>query len=174
MKSMSTIRRATPEDAAILAAAEREIAKIPGRLASRPDELIDEHFREKIIALSKSESGIYLVIEDETGILGHALLDPHKLAVTSHVAVLTIAIHEGHQGQGIGRRLLEHLISWARANPRVEKIELQVRSSNLKAIELYRKLDFIEEGRKLKRLKYGKDHYVDDIYMAIWVGEIKA
>jgi hypothetical protein len=70
-----TIRNAIPEDAAILAAAEREIAKTPGRLASRPDELKDEKFKEKIIALSNNDSGIYLVVEQDGFIFGRAHLE---------------------------------------------------------------------------------------------------
>src|SRR5687767_14739888 len=109
------IRNATPEDSAVLAAAEREIAKVPGRLASRPEELKEELFKEKITALSSNASGIYLVIEENGSIVGHAILEPHKLAVTSHVVFLTIAIHEGHQGKGLGRMLMRHLIDWAKA-----------------------------------------------------------
>jgi len=65
---------------------------------------------------------------------------------------------------------MQYLISWARDNPAIEKFELQVRSSNERAIRLYESLGFREEGRKVKRLKYGPGVYVDDVYMAIWVG----
>jgi ribosomal protein S18 acetylase RimI-like enzyme len=164
------IRKATPEDASTLAEAEREIARIPGRLASRPEELKDEALREKILSLSGHDSALYVVVEQNGRIVGHAVLEPHKLAATSHVVFLTIAIHEGHQGMGIGKALLRYLIEWARANPRIEKFELQVRSSNLRAIKLYEGLGFVEEGRKTKRIKYGPDDYQDDVYMALWVG----
>ena len=164
------IRKAKPEDAPTLAKAEREIAITPGRLASHPNELKDENFREKIIALSKIETGLYVVVEEEGVIVGHALLDPHNLAATSHVVSLTIAIHEGHQGKGLGKKLMQYLIEWTKGHPKIEKFELQVRSSNLRAINLYRSLGFLEEGRKTKRLKYGPNEYLDDIYMALWVG----
>ena len=58
------------------------------------------------------------------------------------------------------------LIDWARASPRVEKIELRVRSSNHRAIGLYRALGFLEEGRFRHRIKLGPDKYVDDVSMA--------
>ena len=105
-----SIRNARPEDAPILAEAEREIAKIPGRLAPLPSELKDEAFREKILKLSNSDSEIYLVVEGKGVIVGHALLDPRELAVTSHVVSLTIAIHEGFQGMGYGKELMRELI----------------------------------------------------------------
>ncbi|MEK7356728.1 MAG: N-acetyltransferase [Bdellovibrionota bacterium] len=165
-----TIRSARPEDAPILAAAEREIAKIPGRLASRPEELKDESFFEKVEALSKLDTGLYVVIEVDGKVVGHALLEPHKLASTAHVVSLTIAIHEGAQGQGLGRKLMEYLIAWARGNQKIEKFELQVRSSNARAIKLYESFGFVEEGRKTRRLKYAGGQYLDDVYMALWVG----
>ena len=71
---------------------------------------------------------------------------------------------------GFGKMLLSHLLQWARSNPKVERVELRVRASNTRAIELYRKLGFIEEGRMIKRLKIGPGNYLDDISMAIWVG----
>jgi putative acetyltransferase len=103
-------------------------------------------------------------------IVGHALLEPFKLAVTSHVVDLTIAVHEGNQGNGHGKRLLSHLIDWATSNQKIEKIELRVRSSNTNAIALYKKMGFVEEGRMVRRLKIGPDCYLDDISMALWVG----
>lgn len=154
----------------MLAAAERAIARTPGLLASRPEELQDEDFKQKILLLSQSETGLFVVAEQDGTLVGHAILDPLKLAVTAHVVVLTIAVHAGYQGRGVGRKLMEHLISWARANPKVDKFELQVRSSNERAIALYKSLGFKEEGRKTRRLKYGPGSYLDDIYMALWVG----
>jgi ribosomal protein S18 acetylase RimI-like enzyme len=164
------IREARPEDAGILAATQREIAKTPGLLASRPEELKDDVFREKIVYLSKHDSGLCAVIEAYEKIVGHAFLEPHKLAVTSHVVFLTIVINEEYQGHGLGKMLMNYLIDRAKANPCIEKFELQVRSSNDRAIKLYHSLGFIEEGRKTKRLKFGPGHYQDDVYMALWVG----
>jgi RimJ/RimL family protein N-acetyltransferase len=65
---------------------------------------------------------------------------------------------------------MEYLIEWTKKHPKIEKFELQVRSSNTRAINLYESLGFVEEGRKTKRLKYGPNEYLDDVYMALWVG----
>ncbi len=167
---MPSIRPARPQDAPLLAAAERAIASVPGALASRPEEIHDGAVREKIFDLDDRGRGVFLVAERAGTVVGHAFLEPLALAATSHVVRLTIAVHQGHQRQGVGRALMNELLSWARSNPRVEKVELQVRSSNDRAIALYRSLGFVEEGRKTRRLKIGPNEYLDDLYMALWVG----
>jgi ribosomal protein S18 acetylase RimI-like enzyme len=166
----SVIRDARAEDAIVLAAAEREIAKIPGRLASRPHELKDEAFLAKVDALARSESGIYVVLESNGNIVGHALLDPLRLEVTAHVVVLTIAIHEGQQGKGFGKLLLSHLIDWARSNAGIEKVMLHVRSSNEVAIGLYKKAGFSLDGVSARQIKLGPNTNLDNIAMSMWVG----
>ncbi|MGO8997021.1 MAG: N-acetyltransferase family protein [Polyangiaceae bacterium] len=163
-----SIRQARGEDAPVIAAAERVIASVPGRLAPLPDEIDDDDVRKKILELD--DRGMYLVAEHAGTVIGHAFLEPLALAVTAHVFRLTVAVHEGHQRQGVGRALMNELLRWARSDPRVEKVELQVRASNGPAIALYRSLGFVEEGRKTRRLKIGPKEYVDDIYMALWVG----
>jgi RimJ/RimL family protein N-acetyltransferase len=164
------VRKARREDAPVLAAAERAIASVLGRLASIPDEIDDDAVRKKILDLNGCSRGIYLVAEHEGTVVAHAFLEPLSLATTSHVVRLTIAVHEGHQRRGFGRALMSELLSRARSNPRVEKVELQVRASNERAIALYRSFGFVEEGRKTRRLKIGPNEYLDDVYMALWVG----
>jgi ribosomal protein S18 acetylase RimI-like enzyme len=165
-----SIRRARSADAPVLAAAERAIATVPGRLASTPREIDDAGIRKMIVDLEDGSRGVYLVAEQAGTIVGHAFLEPLPLATTSHVVRLTIAVHEGHQRRGVGRALMSNLLRWARSNPSVEKVELQVRSSNEPAITLYGSLGFVEEGRKTRRLKIAANQYLDDVYMALWVG----
>jgi ribosomal protein S18 acetylase RimI-like enzyme len=166
----ASIRKARQEDAPVIAAAERAIASVPGRLASRPDEIDDDAVRALIVGLDDRGRGIYLVAEHAGTVIGHALLEALTLAATSHVVRLTIAVHEGHQGRGVGRALMNELLHWARSHPHIEKVELQVRALNERAIALYRSLGFVEEGRKTRRLKLGPNEYLDDVYMALWVG----
>lgn len=164
------IRRARPDDAPGIAIAQRQIAATPGKLASRPEEIDESAIRRSIIDLNERGRGIYIIAESEGQAVGHALLEPLPLAVTAHVVRVTLAVNEGQQRRGIGRALMNELLFWARATPEVEKVELQVRSSNEAAIALYRSLGFREEGRKTRRIKLAPDIYLDDIYMALWVG----
>ena len=171
MRGNIQIREARPEEAEVLAAAQRRIAAVPGRLASTPAEIHDDAVRERIARLQGGARGKFLVATQGEEIVAHALVDPLKLHVTLHVVDLTMVVHEGWSGQGLGTALLAALIGWARAHPHVERIELRVRSSNAPAIALYRKMGFAEEGRMVKRIKLASDLYVDDLVMGLWVGD---
>jgi len=164
-----TIRQARVEDAPFLAQAERQIAETPGFLVSRPHELKDEKFAAKIAELAAAENGCYLVAEQDGEIIGHAMFDPLHLAAIKHVVHLTLAVHAGWQGKGVGKALLGQLIEWARSAPAVEKAELHVRSGNTVAQALYRKMGFVEEGRWKRRVKVGPGQYFDDVLMGLWL-----
>lgn len=168
MKKLA-IRNATSEDAAILANTERIITQTPGFLVSRPHEIKDESFTAKIDYLTSVENGIYIVGEIDGNIIGHAMLDPISLKSLAHVARLTLVIHPEWQGKGLGKALLLHLIKWAKESPYVEKIELQVRSTNLRARSLYKNMGFIEEGTLQRHIKIGCQKYVNEIIMGLWV-----
>jgi ribosomal protein S18 acetylase RimI-like enzyme len=169
--SNTSIRLARIEDAPQLAAAERVHAQTPGMLASAPDELEDGAFAAKIRDLGQLANGCYIVAVQGDQLVGHALLDPLRLRSTAHVVQLTIAVHPGFEGQGIGRLLMVELLEWARGEPSVEKVELRVRHENERAIELYRSLGFVQEGRFVRRVKTPDRRYLDDVAMGLWVGE---
>jgi len=169
MKSQVTIRLAHENDAEVLARAERAIAATPGLLVSVPSELTNERFAAKIAALGSADNGRYLVAEAEGQIVGHGMLDPLPLSAVRHVVHLTLVAHPGWQGQGVGGALLRSLIEWARNAPSVEKIELNVRSSNTPALALYCKMGFVEMGRWRRRVKIAPDKYLDDVAMELFV-----
>lgn len=158
------IRLARPEDAPAIAAAEAETAKIPGRLAGYPGEIPLEAYDAKIRELA--ERGRYIVAEEDGTLVGHALLDPFDMRATAHVFSLTIVVHPGHLGRGIGRAMMDDLLAWAKADPRVRKVELRVRDGNDRAIRLYESCGFVEEGRFRQRVRLLDGTYVDDIAMA--------
>jgi RimJ/RimL family protein N-acetyltransferase len=160
-----TVRHAQVEDAQVLCAAEREISRTPGFLVSQPDELSPEAFASLIAALANG-SGCYLVAENEGRIVGHAFLKPMDLRAVCHVFRLTIVVHPGYSGRGIGTTIMSALAQWARCAPAVQKVELIVRSTNDSARRLYEKFGFVEEGRFRNRIRLTDGRYIDDITMA--------
>ena len=149
----------------MLCAAEREISRTPGLLVSQPDELLPEAFASLIAALTDG-SGCYLVAEDEGRIVGHAFLKPMDLRAICHVFRLTIVVHAGYSGRGIGTVIMSALADWARRAPAVQKVELTVRSTNDGARRLYEKFGFVEEGRFRNRIRLTDGSYIDDVTMA--------
>jgi len=158
------IRPATLEDAPVLWKSEVETATVPGRLVSRPHELQLAAFESKIKELE--EGGCYVVAEDGDVVCGHAFVDPMSMEAIRHVYRLTVVVHPGHTGQGVGGALLAHLQGWATSRPEVHKIELMVRSTNTGAIRLYERLGFVEEGRLRDRIRLPSGEYIDDVSMA--------
>lgn len=74
-------------------------------------------------------------------------------------------ISKKYRSKGIGTLLIEALLDWAERNPLIEKESLGVFSNNQKAISLYKRLGFIEEGRKIKKFKIAENEYIDEILM---------
>lgn len=165
-----SVRDAQVTDAATLCNAEKTWAEKPGYLVSQPTELETESFARRIRELSESSKGLYVVaLGEDHGIVAHALLDPMGLRALSHIVRLTIVIHPSFEGKGVGKLLMERLVQWAKETEGVEKIELLVRSTNERAISLYKKFGFIEEGRLTKRIKIADGKYIDDISMGLLV-----
>ncbi|HHW45768.1 MAG TPA: ribosomal protein S18-alanine N-acetyltransferase [Clostridiales bacterium] len=71
-----------------------------------------------------------------------ALLDGKLIAycgmqvIDSEGFITNIAVHPDYRRQGIGRKVLKHLISFAQNN-NIKSISLEVRQSNTAAIKLY-------------------------------------
>lgn len=161
------IRRACEADAETIALAEYATAAAQeGLLAAKPHEIPISAYANKIRALA--EQGLYVVLEIDGKIVGHLILEPLGLKSIEHVAQLTIVVHPGHTDRGLGRILMQHAIEWARSSPKIEKIELRVRSTNPRAIHLYESLGFIHEGVMKQRIKLSSG-YADDICMGLFV-----
>ncbi len=74
-------------------------------------------------------------------IIGYGVLT--VAAGESHL--LNLAVDKKHQGQGVGKHLLQHLMDIARLKA-AEMILLEVRPSNQSAIQLYEAIGFNEIG----------------------------
>jgi RimJ/RimL family protein N-acetyltransferase len=57
--------------------------------------------------------------------------------------------------QGVGRLLLQALPAWATEHPQIEKVGLRALASNERAVRLYTRVGFVEEGRRPKTIKLG-------------------
>ena len=83
-----------------------------------------------------------------------------------HTGEFGISVLKDFWGLGIGAHLISCLIEWAKVSKIIRKINLGVRSDNRRAIELYSRLGFAEEGIITREFFIGKQFY-DAIYMGI-------
>ena len=61
--------------------------------------------------------------------------------------ITNIAVHPDHRGKGLGQAVVMALVRHAKTH-HLANITLEVRASNTPAISLYRKLGFVEIGRR--------------------------
>jgi putative acetyltransferase len=159
------IRPAEPSDASELVALAAAIGREPGGWlltteAWRP--VADE--RRYLKAVRRHPDAAVLVAVDGERIVGRLSLarDPHP--ASAHVADLGMMVAGSHRRRGIGRRLLEAAVAWARRGG-VSKLELHVFPWNEPAIRLYEGFGFEREG--LRRGHYLRDGVlVDALLMA--------
>ena len=83
--------------------------------------------------------------------------------IIDELHVATIATHPDYRGQGIGKKVLVHALLAARKEG-VIRAFLEVRQTNETALNMYRSLGFVEDGR---RKEYYKDNNEDAILMSL-------
>ncbi len=110
---------------------------------------------------------LLLVAEMNSQIVGMLFFMPNSKKKNAHTGEFGVNVHPEFQGKGIGKKLIETLISWARENSRIEKVYLNVFATNRAAIHLYKSLGFAEEGRHINAIKQLTGEYVDVLQMYI-------
>jgi RimJ/RimL family protein N-acetyltransferase len=161
-----TIRTAQPNDAEALLTYIRSIAEGTEYFVIEPDEFpatVDEE--QVYIQDHLDEPGkIILLAETDNRIIGNITFEAGIFRRTAHRGGLGIGVAEAYRGRGIGEALMQTLLDWATSITSIEKVTLDVFADNARAIGLYKKLGFVEEGRRIKDIKRGVE-YVDTIMM---------
>ena len=141
-----------------------KIRKMPGvmeNILSNNDEE-EELIKEKII--NKGKNQYWYVAEENGKVIGLGILMNHGNLRKRHVGVITLMVNSDYQNKGIGSLLMDKLINLSESL-NIIRLELCVFRDNYKAINLYKKFGFKEEGIKVKSaLKNGE--YIDEIMMA--------
>lgn len=105
---------------------------------------------------------------DEDKVVGHTLLTSMQLPSALHRLDLEIGIEEKYRDKGLGKKLTETAIKWARDYKEVAWIDLMVFANNKSAISLYKSFGFTEVGRLEDRFRLCNKS-VDDISMVLKV-----
>jgi L-phenylalanine/L-methionine N-acetyltransferase len=124
---------------------------------------IDE-FRPIYEDLLKDE--IKYIFEDNTTAVGMFKLVPLKHRCDHIVYLGGLAIHPDFGGKGYGLKMMKAIIELAKSKG-IKRIELSAGTNNLRAIDLYKKVGFQEEGilRKYTHLK-SEGYFLDEMLMS--------
>ena len=112
--------------------------------------------------------GHLLFLVDGERILGCGELTLGKAPYRNHCATLGINLVREARGQRHGTAIIAALHEWARAHPDVDRIQLEVFSTNPNAAKLYERLGYVREGRRQGAIKRG-DEFIDMIQMVLLV-----
>jgi RimJ/RimL family protein N-acetyltransferase len=116
---------------------------------------------------NQNPNALVLVTEVNKQIVALLFFVPLPKKKNCHTGEFGVSVHPDFQAKGIGKALIENLLTWARANETIEKVFLNVFSTNKYAIKLYQKMGFKEEGRFVKAVKQPSGDYVDVVQMYI-------
>ena len=86
-----------------------------------------------------------------------------------HRGEIEIFVDSDCRGMGVGRALMEAAITWAKANPILDKLSLHVFGDNTRAIALYQRFGFIIEGRMIGAFLETDGSRRDNVAMALFV-----
>jgi RimJ/RimL family protein N-acetyltransferase len=160
------IKHATVDDAEALAHLILQVEKEAEFMLFESGErtLDPDQQRGQIEAMQNEENSTILVAEAEGKLVGYLVARGGRARRNKHTVYIVIGVLASHRGKGVGTLLFTELERWARTKG-IHRLELTVVADNQRAVSLYRKMGFEQEGIKRHSLLInGK--YVDEYYMA--------
>ena len=131
-----------------------------GRLQAPPIEAVRERVHQQI----KEDITHFVLLADDV-VVGWCQIHPLQREGWTHVGGLGIGIHKEYRGKGFGKELMRKALENAKEKG-LERIELEVYTTNTAAIHLYESFGFEVEGKKRKVRKLDGEYY-DNLIMAL-------
>ncbi|PJI06912.1 MULTISPECIES: GNAT family N-acetyltransferase [Clostridium] len=170
MNDKVVIRKGNKEDASKMVEYLKEIGGESDFLTFGKNELnVNVSDEENFIDNSnKNENSLFLVAEVNGKIVGNLNFSAGKNSKVRHVGEFGVSVLKAYWGNKIGNELIEYLIKWSKHTGIIKKINLMVREDNVRAIKLYKKIGFVEEGI-LKREFLSEGKFYSGISMGFYV-----
>lgn len=115
----------------------------------------------------RNKKDIMLIALDGESVIANASLESNRVQRYSHSSELSITVLKEYWGRGIGSRLMEMMIDFARSVG-TEIIYLEARSDNERAFALYQKFGF-EKNCDIKRFFKIDGKYYDATVMTLYL-----
>ncbi len=166
-----TIRTARPDDAeAIIRHAKTILAEDLFNVTTLEEFQQTVETERKWIQEHLDHAGRILLVAESGGrIAGMLGVENAGRKRLEHIGNMHMSVHPEFRRMGVAAALMDAVIGWAEKDPVIEKLTLEVFSTNEAAIRLYEKMGFQREGTRAKAVKLGEGKYVDDILMAKFV-----
>ncbi len=161
------LRQARPSDAERLTVLNRAILLETDFHIREADEYgADEESERRFVEqMAANADSMYLLGVVDGEIAGLLLFQRERYRRMRHGGGLGVAIRLEWQRLGLGSAMLEAFLAWARSRPGIEKIKLEVFSTNGVAQKIYERLGFVVEGVRQGDVRV-KGRPVDLILMA--------
>lgn len=118
--------------------------------------------------LISAKNSILLVAEIDNEIVGNVDLTGSSRKVMEHTAVVGMGMLKDWRNTGLGTAMLTQAIRWAKENPVLELVWLQVYTDNVLGMSLYKKLGFVDNG-VVKNFFKTEGRYYDNLTMSLEV-----
>ena len=90
---------------------------------------------------------LWLALDSRGAIAGHIDVRARPEPSARHRAMLGMGVHRAHRRRGLGARLVDTAVAWARSEDRLKWIDLEVLSENQPAVALYLRAGFTMTAR---------------------------
>lgn len=176
-----TIRPAHPDDAAsIIALITTTVAEPINNLLTEPGEFalsVEQEHEFLAEQAMRPTWAAYVAIADVSDdattpnktpaqVIGLVSADGKQRRAIRHRASVGLSVAHDWRRRGVGRALMERVISWARASGVITRLELEVLARNDAAIHLYERLGFEREGL-IRRALLRHGEYLDEYSMSL-------
>lgn len=106
--------------------------------------------REEFDSMFNDNQHNFVAVDTNGEILGHLAIITTEKPRLKHSASFGVAVAKSSRGKGVGRFLMEHLLSYCDKELDLSRLELEVHANNIAALALYKSFGFEIEGTKRK------------------------
>lgn len=128
----------------------------------------EEQFLDRI---SKQNNALFITAEFEGIIIGNLNFSGGTRPRTEHTGEFGVSVLKDYWGSGLGTELVKFLVDWCKNLGIIRKVNLRVRTDNVAAIHLYKKLGFNVEGVITRDLRINNKFY-DTLFMGLLIDNI--
>jgi RimJ/RimL family protein N-acetyltransferase len=148
-ENIVTIRMCREDDAVKLRDTIKRYLRDSPFIPMLPEEFVysPEEQKQIIQRFAAQGNSLLLVAEYEGFIVGNIDLTGSQRDRMKHTAMIGMGMLEAWRGQGLGTVLMKQVMLWAKKNPALEQLWLEVYAENTAGLRLYKKFGFGERGR---------------------------